>query len=158
VAFAVASMTAKRFIAHHGATRLITAGTALAALGLAALIVALRTGGATTGAPALIGPMIVVGLGNGLAVPALIGAVLAGIRTTAAGAAAGVLTTSQQFASALGIAALGGIFFQALGTHTGLGGYASALEWSSTASLLLALAASVLSTRLPRSQTPPAAR
>jgi MFS family permease len=158
VAFAVTSITAKRFIARHGAPRVITAGTALAALGLAALIVALRTGGATTGAPALIGPMIVVGLGNGLAVPALIVAVLAGIRTKAAGAASGVLTTSQQFASALGIAALGGVFFQALGTHTGPGGYASALEWSSAFSLLLAVAASVLSTRLPRSQTPPAAR
>ena len=158
VAFAAASITAKRFIARHGATRVITAGTALVALGLAALIVVLRLGGATTGAPGLVGPMIVVGLGNGLAVPALIGAVLAGIRTKAAGAAAGILTTSQQFASAVGIAGLGGIFFQALGTHTGPGGYASALEWSSAASLLLALAASVLSTRLPRRQTPPVSK
>jgi len=77
-------------MAYFGPTRVITAGTGLAALGLAAVIVVVRLSGATTGAPELIGPMIVVGLGNGLAVPALIGAVLASIPTKAAAAAAGV--------------------------------------------------------------------
>jgi len=148
VAFALASITAKRFIARHGA-RVITLGAAFAAVGLLLLLVVLKISGGATSPPQIIGPMILVGLGNGLAVPALIGAVLAGVRTEQAGAAAGVLMTSQQFASAIGIAGIGSIFFQALGTNTGTAGYVSAFEWSVAFSMGLALAASIMSTQLP---------
>ncbi len=151
VAFALASITAKRSIARYG-TRVITLGTGLAAAGLLSLIVVLTKSGGATSAPQLIGSMILVGLGNGLAVPALIGAVLAGVRTSQGGAAAGVLMTSQQFASAVGIAGIGSVFFQVLGTHTGTSGYVSALEWSVTFSLALALAGSAMSIQLPPSR------
>lgn len=95
-----------------------------------------------------------VGLGNGIAVPALVGSVLAGVRPGHAGAAAGVLTTSQQFASAVGVTGLGSIFFAALGSRTGPAGYISALEWTVACSVILAFAASGLSTLLPRIQKP----
>jgi len=149
VAFAVASITAKQFIVRHGG-RVITMGTAIAAVGLLALVVVLQLSTGAASAPHLIGPMVIVGLGNGISVPALIGAVLAGIRAKQAGAAAGVLTTSQQFASAAGVAGLGSIFFQVLGTRTGVLAYVSALQWSAAFSVLLVVAASVMSTRLPR--------
>jgi MFS family permease len=106
--------------------------------------------GPATSAPLLIGPMILVGLGNGIAVPALTGAVLAGVHTRQAGAGAGVLTTSQQFASAAGIPVLGSIFFQALGPRTDTAAYLSAFQWEVAFSLLLALGAATLSILLPR--------
>jgi len=148
VAFALASITGKRLVARHG-TRVISLGVALAALGLLSVLIVLRASGGATSAPRLIAPMILVGLGNGLAVPALIGTVLAGVRTKQAGAAAGVLTTSQQFASAVGIAGLGSVFFGALGGNTTTAGYVSALQWPVAISMFLALAAAGISTLLP---------
>jgi hypothetical protein len=101
----------------------------------------------------LIGPMVVIGIGNGLAVPPLIGAVLAGIRVQQAGAAAGVLTTSQQFAGAVGVAGLGGLFFGVLGARGGLGAYTGAIQWSGGAALLLVVVAAYVSLRLVRGST-----
>jgi EmrB/QacA subfamily drug resistance transporter len=149
VAFAAASITAnaKGLIARYK-TRVITGGLMIVAVGLVSLLVVLWQFGGNTSALALIGPMALVGLGNGLAVPAMIGTVLAGIRSKQAGAAAGVLTTAQQFASAAGIAVLGSVFFQVLGAKSGTAAYVSALEWTATFSLLLALAAAAMSTRL----------
>jgi EmrB/QacA subfamily drug resistance transporter len=152
VAFAVASIVAKGLIPRHG-TRVITAGLGIVVVGLACLLVVAGLAGSETTALELLGPMAIVGFGNGLGVPAVIGAVLAGIRSKQAGAAAGVLTTSQQFASAAGIAVLGSVFFAALGTKTGTGAYVSALEWSASCSLALALAAAVMSTRLAAART-----
>lgn len=55
--------------------------------------------------------------GAGSASPPLIGAVLAGIDRNDAGAASGVLQTSQQIGSALGVALIGVIFFGVLAGH-----------------------------------------
>ncbi len=154
LAFALASIGAKRFVATSGAA-VITAGTALAATGLMLVIGVLSTSGNATTANRLVLPMIVVGLGNGLAVPALVGSVLAGVRAKAAGASAGVLTTSQQFASAAGIAGLGSVFFARLGHGLDALAYVHALRWEAGCSLLLALLACAMSATLPR---PPALR
>jgi hypothetical protein len=67
------------------------------------------------------------------------------------GAASGVLTTAQQFASALGIAVIGGIFFHVLG-H-GLAGFGHALGtavWYELGLVLIGIALSVLLGRLAR--------
>ncbi|HEV3173322.1 MAG TPA: MFS transporter [Actinocrinis sp.] len=149
VAFSAASITAQRITARHGA-RVITTGTTLAALGVIALLIDLHVSGASISAPRLIGPMILIGMGNGLAVPALVGAVLAGVKPQQAGAAAGVLTTSQQFASAAGVAALGSVFFTALGTGHGAASYGSALIWVASIDLALTVLAAGLSLLLPR--------
>lgn len=57
------------------------------------------------------------GLGAGTTSPPLIGAVLAGIERDDAGAASGVLVTSQQIGSALGVAIIGVILFGVLAGH-----------------------------------------
>jgi MFS family permease len=149
VAFAAASIATQRQVPKFGA-RVITFGTALAAIGLGGLLAVLWLFGDDVTATMLIGPMTLVGMGNGIAVPALIGSVLMGVEPGRAGAGAGVLTTSQQFASAAGIATLGGVFFQVLGTRTNLGGYVGALQWQATLSLLVAMAACAISLLLPR--------
>ncbi|SHL05207.1 MFS transporter [Chryseobacterium polytrichastri] len=55
--------------------------------------------------------MGVWGLGNGLVLPSLLNIVLKSVPAEHAGAAAGIYSTFQQTASALGISIIGGIFF-----------------------------------------------
>lgn len=153
LAFAVASIIAPRRVAKYGA-RLITAGTAIAGIGMISLIAVLQASGSHTSALRLIGPMTLIGLGNGMAVPVLTGVVLAGARTVQAGAAAGVLTTTQQFASAAGVAGIGTVFFTVLGSHGDVGGYANALTWVAAIDLGLVLIAFLTSLALPRPPKP----
>jgi EmrB/QacA subfamily drug resistance transporter len=149
VAFAVASITARTLVARFG-SRVITFGLLIVCAGLVSLFVAVHLGGGSTTVADVIGPMAVIGLGNGMSVPSLIGATLAAIRVKQAGAAAGVLTTAQQFASAAGVAALGSVLFAALGNGTGVGAYAGAIQWTTGASLILAAIAALVTTRLRR--------
>jgi EmrB/QacA subfamily drug resistance transporter len=147
VAFAAASIMARTLVARFG-PRMITVGLLIVCLGLAALFVAVHLGGSSTTVGDVIVPMAVIGLGNGMSVPSLIGATLAAIRVKQAGAAAGVLTTAQQFASAAGVAGLGSVLFAALGSGTGVGAFAGAIQWTAGASLVLAAIAALITTRL----------
>jgi EmrB/QacA subfamily drug resistance transporter len=125
LAFAVASILAPRFAPRYGA-RLITVGSTIAAIGAVTLYAALQISSQDVTVGRLIAPMILIGLGNGVAVPVTIGAVLSGAHPRHAGAAAGVLTTTQQFSGAAGVAVLGTIFFTLLGSGSSLPDYASA--------------------------------
>lgn len=151
VAFAVASIAAKRQIAKRGPA-VIAVGAAVVIVGLSLLIAILLVEGNDLSAPMLITPMILIGFGNGTAVPALIGAVLANIDSQHAGSAAGVLTTAQQFSSALGIAAIGTVFFSVLGSpeNATTGGYATALAGAAVCSVALAVLGAVLTWQLVR--------
>jgi hypothetical protein len=83
-------------------------------------------------------------------VPSLMGAVLSHVRPEQAGAAAGVLTTTQQFAIASGVAVIGAVFYQVLGGAPARASFVSGLvvvAWVDTALLILAAALTFL---LPR--------
>jgi cation transporter-like permease len=67
----------------------------------------------------------------------------------------GVLTTAQQFASAVGVAAVGAVFFAVLGSGHTLPDYPRAMLWSASSSLLLAIAAVVISAQLTRTSKEP---
>lgn len=149
LAFATASITSSRFAGRFG-PRLVAAGTGTAVVGMAAMLLVVQLSGGGTDAPRLIGPMVLVGLGNGAALPALTGVVLAGVGPAHAGAAAGVLTTSQQFSSAAGVAGIGTAFFTVLGAGTGVAAYARALSWVAAVDLVLAAVACAASLRLRR--------
>ncbi|MEV5574769.1 MFS transporter [Spirillospora sp. NPDC052269] len=153
IAFAGASLVAPRKVATYG-SRLVTTGIVIAAVGMLAAIVVLQASGSDTSARLLIGPMILIGFGNGLAVPVLAGVVLAGARPANAGAAAGVLTTIQQFASAAGVASIGAVFFTVLGDHRDVAKFAQSLEWVLGIGLVLILVAGVTSLKLPRPPKP----
>lgn len=127
VVFAVASVLGRPYVVRYGA-RVITLGAGISALAMAVLAVELVWLGARADAAWMIGPMVFVGLGNGLALPALTGGVLAGVRGHHAGAAAGVLTTAQQFSSAVGVAILGTVFFGVLGVTPGRGRFVDSLS------------------------------
>ena len=147
IAFAVASLIVRGFVGRFGA-RLVVVGTVVAALGLLAIVALLANTSAPTVAM-LMGPMIVIGLGNGTAVPILIGVVIQSVRE-GAGMVSGILTTAQQFASALGIAAIGAVFFAVLGNGGTLADYSHAMLWSGTCSLILAIGAVIIGTLLAR--------
>jgi predicted MFS family arabinose efflux permease len=153
IAFAVASILARGFVARFGA-RVILAGTGLTAVGLLAIVVLLAIS-ATPSEGSLIGPMVIVGIGSGTAVPVLVGVVIQSVRE-GAGMVSGVLATAQQFASAVGVATVGAVFFAVLGSGHTLPDYTRAMIWSASASLLLAIAAVLISARLTRvNQEPP---
>jgi MFS family permease len=132
-AFAIASISSRSFVVKYGA-KVIVAGAIFVVVGLLAMLLLLSASGGKAAAWELAVPMVVVGFGNGTAVPAVIGQVLARIGPTRAGAAAGVLTTAQQFSSALGIAVIGGWFFFSLGGQsTGVAheaAFSSAVAWA----------------------------
>jgi len=74
--------------------------------------------GMHTGSLELIAPQLVVGLGIGMTIAPLFDFVLASVTEPEVGSASGVLNALQQLGGAIGVAAMGTIFFSALG-HLG---------------------------------------
>jgi EmrB/QacA subfamily drug resistance transporter len=145
IGFASSSLVGRRLAARFGAA-VITAGTILSASGLVALSLAIATAGLATGAGELVPPLVLIGLGNGLVIPLLIGAVLAGVPADSSGAVSGVLTTTMQLSLALGVALIGLLFF----TRISSAGIAAATSESLFCDLGLVIAGAGLSLTLPR--------
>jgi EmrB/QacA subfamily drug resistance transporter len=150
VAFAASAMASNRLVGRYG-PGVIRMGAIVSGVGVAMLLVEIWAMGTSITALELVPLMAVIGAGNGLAVPSLIGVVLSGVDATKAGAAAGVLTTGQQFSSAAGVAVLGVVFFNALGAHPDLANFTSAMIRLLAFDLFLIVAAMVLTTLLPQS-------
>ena len=126
----------------------ITIGAGLDVLGTIGLVLTgLRYGGHLTGwdlAPAT----AVIGLGQGMALPSLIGAALSNVPPERAGAAAGILTTAQQFGVASGVAVIGAVFYTRFGSTPASSVSAMALAMAINA--VIVLVAAGLTTLLPR--------
>jgi len=147
LAFTAMSVLGPRLAARLG-PRSITLGAGLDVLGTIALILTgARYGGHLTGwdlAPAT----AVIGLGQGMALPSLIGAALASVPPDRAGAAAGILTTAQQFGVASGVAIIGAVFYTRLGASRASA--VSAMELAMAINAVVVLAAAALTLLLPR--------
>ncbi len=139
VAFAVSSLYARRL-----GRRVVTIGAATSLAGLLLTVLTLAVRGDHTSVGWLIPGMVVVGLGNGLALPSIVTAVLMRIPNRQAGMAAGALTTAQQFGNAIGVTVLGTVFFSVLGSAPTLHGYLTAMTVA--AAICAALAVAILST------------
>ena len=126
----------------------ITLGAGLDVLGTIGLVLTgVRYGGHLTGwdlAPAT----AVIGLGQGMALPSLIGASLAHVPPERAGAAAGILTTAQQFGVASGVAVIGAVFYARLGLTRASS--VSAMELAIAIDAVILLATAGLTVLLPR--------
>jgi EmrB/QacA subfamily drug resistance transporter len=148
-AFTFMSILSPRFSARLGA-RSITLGASITTLGTIALAATgARYGAGLTGwdlAPAT----VLIGLGQGIALPSLIGAVLAHVRPDRAGAAAGLLTTTQQFGAASGIAVIGAIFYAALGAAPDRGAFVSGMVVAMSVNAALVAIAAAATWLLPR--------
>jgi EmrB/QacA subfamily drug resistance transporter len=125
VAFALTSVAGNRLRARYGNT-LVARGPTVSAIGVITILVELLVYGPSISVVGLILPMILIGVGNGMALPSLISEVLSGVDPGRAGAGSGLLTTVQQFSSAAGVALLGVVYFNALGSHPDLAQYVSA--------------------------------
>jgi MFS family permease len=149
LAFTTMSILGPRLSARFGA-RSITFGAGLDVLGTIAMAVTgVRYGGHLTGwdlAPAT----AVIGLGQGMALPSLIGAALSRVPPERAGAAAGILTTTHQFGAASGVAVIGAVFYGRLGSVPSRGGSVSAMVLAIAIDAAIVLAAAGLTVLLPR--------
>lgn len=105
------------------------------------------------------GPLLIGGLGLGLAAPPLINVILAGVPARAAGSAGGVLSTVNQIGGSIGVAALGTLFFTHLADASTAGtgsveafgdAFAAVLPWQ----VVLYLVAAALMTLLPATSEP----
>jgi EmrB/QacA subfamily drug resistance transporter len=131
---------------HHRAV--LALGYAVTAVGTLALILVAGLQGPTPTATALIGPLAVIGLGQGLAVVStLISIALRGIPDHEAGEASGVMETALQIGISLGIALITLIFYSLLGTAGARADHAAfthAFQYTLIAVLALALLALAL--------------
>jgi MFS family permease len=157
VIFAVVSLAARRVASAIGPPATVTLGMAVVAAGLGAMITVVAVSGAASSPLRLIGPIAVIGIGNGLAVPTFIGAVIMGVPPNRAGSVAGILATAQQFGLAAGIAVLGGAFFAALGPRTSRTAFASAFTLLNGLELGLVVVSIALSALLYKSRSAPSA-
>jgi hypothetical protein len=92
-----------------------------------------------------------------MALPSLIGVVLQHVRPERAGAAAGILTTTQQFGAASGIAIVGAVFYGAIGAVPGRASFVSGMVVAIAVNAVLLAAASAVSLLLRRTEPAPAA-
>ncbi|TDC56339.1 DHA2 family efflux MFS transporter permease subunit [Actinomadura sp. KC345] len=140
--FAVGSGTASavggRLVARYGRP-LVAAGLGLVLVGLGAAWVAveLHPGGGVAWVTAA--PLLVAGIGSGLVIAPNQTITLSEVPHTEGGSAAGVLQTGQRVGTAMGIAAVGSVFFASL-SRTG-GDWAAAFRYGLVVIMVLVLAA-----------------
>ena len=120
IPFAVGSATASfasvRLVRTLGKP-LLNVGAAILVLGMVAVVATLHLRGDGIHGTDLIPALLLSGVGLGLVVAPLVNIILAGVRGANAGAASGVLTTAQQVGGAIGVALVGLIYFNLLGSH-----------------------------------------
>jgi EmrB/QacA subfamily drug resistance transporter len=132
--------------------RSITLGAVAAIVG--ALVLALTAahyGGQLTGWETAPGTAL-IGIGQGLMVPSLMSAVLSHVRPEQAGAAAGVLTTTQQFSIASGVAVIGAVFYEVIGGVPTKASFVTGLTVVAWVDVALLVVAAALTFLLPKAK------
>jgi EmrB/QacA subfamily drug resistance transporter len=154
VGFATGSMVSAR-IAKRLGPRTITVGAVLMAASMLAVITLFQAAHGQLPNPWLLLPVLALyGLGQGLAMPTLVAAVVGSSRIPPqeAGAAAGVFSMTQQVAFTLGVAVIVGAFFARLGdAPTGVT-YAAALGVALYCNVVSLLVTGLMAFALPRSK------
>ncbi len=118
----------------------VAVGGALLASGLAALAVTVGEVGTGGSVLALVPGLVLAGAGIGLCYTPLTSTVLAGVDGERAGAASGVLATTQQVGYALGVAVTGLLFFGTAAGDVGEAFRVSLLQLAATAVGIVVLA------------------
>jgi MFS family permease len=131
-----------RLLARFGPKPLAITGTALMVIGLVRLTQLTAT---SSCAGALVGPMILLGLGGGIGFTPLNVIIMSTVPVKDAGAAGGALQTMQQVGSTLGLAVLVTVFGRVAASATARGQSATAVLVSGMTSAYVAAAAIALS-------------
>ncbi|MEV5784689.1 MFS transporter [Streptomyces sp. NPDC052287] len=116
---AVASWAAGAYLVPRYGTRVMHAGVATVAVGLAGAVLAYRSAPLDTYPAALPFALAVAGLGTGLFTPPFFTAALSGVGAQETGSAAGLLNAVQQLGGTLGVAVVGGVYLAGDGTPRG---------------------------------------
>ncbi len=119
VPYVAASMRAPALTARYGRS-VITAAAATLVAGHLLLIGGIAVAGSEGSILALFPGLIVVGIGMGLGIAPLAAGLLHTLRSEQAGAASGALSTAQYVGSAIGVALVGIVFFDAVGHGFGV--------------------------------------
>ncbi len=143
-ALSVAAFTG-RLTVRYG-RRVVLTGCALAAVGALGVLTAAQTAGHPVPAWSVVPGLLALGAGINLCIPPLVTLYLSAVPDEYAGDASGIWNTAQQFAGAVGVAALGAIFFSGTADGHGAAFTASIVV---TALLLSAAAAFSLLLRAP---------
>ncbi|MDC8107108.1 MFS transporter [Chryseobacterium sp. PTM-20240506] len=107
ILFIISSLMASRLIVIFG-KRVLQVGVVILFMAFYLQMTLWKPGISTS---LIIGLMGMWGLGNGLVLPSLLNVALKNVPSQYAGAAAGIYSTFQQTASALGVSIIGGVFF-----------------------------------------------
>jgi len=148
--YLLASIGAEALVPRFGRQVLAAGGVvrAVALAGMALTVAAIGTGGS----PLLLVPALAVdGIGMGLLTAPLVATVIGGMDPRHAGAASGVFSTANQVGNTIGVAAIGAVFYGAIGPD---GDYAGAFELALVAVAAVCLAVAVLVQLLPGRPAP----
>jgi hypothetical protein len=145
VTFAAAALIGHRATARYGAL-VLSVGSMFSILGVAVLLALIHAQGDDVGTVHVAAALSLIGIGNGLVAPSLLGTVLIGLPAAWSGATSGLLITAQQFAGAVGVAIAGALFYGTLATR----GPVPAIESALIVVLALCTAAGLTTLLLPR--------
>jgi len=135
---------------HKVGRTIVQVGLAVMGIGLLALYVVLERAGTGIGSWDIVGPMLVSGIGMGAIWVPMFEIIVGDVADHEVGSASGVLQAVQQLGMSLGIAAIGTVFFGALGSHAVRADFISAAELTTLITVGLIAAAFAVSYLLPR--------
>ena len=121
-------LVGRRLVVRTSVRTVMLLGCSVSAASMVLLGTALHSLGGSISVPWLVVGLALLGFGNTLVLPPLIGSTLGGVQPQQAGVASGTLNTTQQFAGTAGLAVIGTVFFSGIGAHSGRGDFASAAE------------------------------
>ncbi len=116
--FFFTSLLVPRVVSLIGGKWVLRSGALVMGIGELWIIMAVLQAGMRIPQDQLLLPLLVFGLGGGMIGAPLMNVVLSDIRSQDAGAASGLLTTAVQLSNAIGVAVIGVIFFEVLGSTT----------------------------------------
>lgn len=125
-------------------------GIAVMAAGLVLADLVLRSAGGGVSAWDLAGPLTVTGFGMGMVFVPMFDVILAGVAPHELGSASGLLESVQQLAMSVGIAAVGTVLFDQLGSAHGPGAFVVAADHALLVAVAFLVAAGAAVFWLPR--------
>jgi EmrB/QacA subfamily drug resistance transporter len=140
---------------HKVGRTIVQAGLAVMGIGLLALYAVLEHAGTSVGSWDIVGPMLVSGIGMGAIWVPMFEIIVGDVADHEVGSASGVLQAVQQLGMSLGIAAIGTVFFGALGSHAARADFVSAAELTTLITVGLIALAFVVSQLLPKQARQP---
>ncbi|MEA2159081.1 MAG: hypothetical protein QOD66_1461 [Solirubrobacteraceae bacterium] len=121
------SITSSALLARIGRTTMHI-GIVTMAIGLVVVDLVMRTSNASVSGWELAGPLAIAGFGMGMVFVPMFDVILAGVAPHELGSASGLLESVQQLAMSLGIAAVGTVLFEHLGTGRGPAAFVGAAD------------------------------